>query len=326
MDYVCSLTGKSPSTTGAGSEGALTKGPFNALARDGRPQQRAGLVAAHRLRGFSSAAGLHRPALPRRPRHQPADPRDLVPAVPARARSRAPDRRRPPGAARGLRVRGQRVLASRLGYRITAKFVHTFFGRVFDNPTAVFTEEILRPETAGPGGLRRRRRTTSWRRSSAWRRPTSRTAASRTLPAAAGAAPHHGARPFEGKDASDPAIRALFTREALLASDWYHERLAIKQQRDIALWERHVAEPRASSSPAPATATRPRRLGIGPRLEHARAELERVQLAGVSAGAGRDDRRRSGASAGAGQARATPRGRVAEGGSVPLSEGRRLLR
>jgi hypothetical protein len=31
MDYVCSLTGKSPSTTGAGSEGALTKGPFNAL-------------------------------------------------------------------------------------------------------------------------------------------------------------------------------------------------------------------------------------------------------------------------------------------------------
>ena len=25
------MTGKSPSTTGAGSEGALTKGPFNAL-------------------------------------------------------------------------------------------------------------------------------------------------------------------------------------------------------------------------------------------------------------------------------------------------------
>jgi hypothetical protein len=31
MDFVCSLTGKSPSTTGAGSEGALTKGPFNSL-------------------------------------------------------------------------------------------------------------------------------------------------------------------------------------------------------------------------------------------------------------------------------------------------------
>ena len=45
---------------------------------------------------------------------------------------------------------GKKVLASRLGYRITAKFVHTFFGRVFDNPTAVFTEEILKPETQDP--------------------------------------------------------------------------------------------------------------------------------------------------------------------------------
>ena len=33
MDLIASLTGKSPSTTGAGSEGALTKGPFNARFR-----------------------------------------------------------------------------------------------------------------------------------------------------------------------------------------------------------------------------------------------------------------------------------------------------
>src|SRR3984893_17806572 len=31
MEFICSEIGKSPSTTGAGSEGALTKGPFNAL-------------------------------------------------------------------------------------------------------------------------------------------------------------------------------------------------------------------------------------------------------------------------------------------------------
>ena len=31
MEFVSSLTGKSPATTGFGSEGALTKGPFNAL-------------------------------------------------------------------------------------------------------------------------------------------------------------------------------------------------------------------------------------------------------------------------------------------------------
>ena len=46
MDFICSLTGKSPATTGAGSEGALTKGPFNALPADRRPEQRAGVATS----------------------------------------------------------------------------------------------------------------------------------------------------------------------------------------------------------------------------------------------------------------------------------------
>jgi phosphoenolpyruvate carboxykinase (diphosphate) len=37
-----------------------------------------------------------------------------------------------------------------------------------------------------------------------------------------------------------PEIRGMFAREALLASDWYQERLRVKQERDIALWSRHV--------------------------------------------------------------------------------------
>ena len=41
---------------------------------------------------------------------------------------------------------GRTVLASRLGYRITALFVDRFLGRIFETPDAVFTEEILRPE------------------------------------------------------------------------------------------------------------------------------------------------------------------------------------
>jgi hypothetical protein len=46
---------------------------------------------------------------------------------------------------------------------------------------------------------------------------------------------------YEGKGVDNPEIRALFTREGLLASNWYKERLAVKQRRDIALWQRHVA-------------------------------------------------------------------------------------
>ena len=81
---------------------------------------------------------------------------------------------------------------------------------------------------------------------------------------------------FEGRDARDPAVRGMFTREALLTSDWYQERLTVKQRRDVALWERHVGsltEFLASAGHRDEAV----RLGIPRRLEHARAELDRVR-------------------------------------------------
>ena len=66
MDFIASLTGKSPSTTGAGSEGALTKGPFNALPAiiDLNNALVSYLVTGYD--GFTTAAGNHRTELPRR--------------------------------------------------------------------------------------------------------------------------------------------------------------------------------------------------------------------------------------------------------------------
>jgi hypothetical protein len=46
---------------------------------------------------------------------------------------------------------------------------------------------------------------------------------------------------YEGMGIEAPAIRALFDRAKMLKSDWYRERLLVKQQRDIALWKRHAA-------------------------------------------------------------------------------------
>ncbi len=46
---------------------------------------------------------------------------------------------------------------------------------------------------------------------------------------------------WNGKGITDPSVRALFTRDSLLASDWYRRRLQVKQERDIALWTRHAA-------------------------------------------------------------------------------------
>jgi hypothetical protein len=45
---------------------------------------------------------------------------------------------------------------------------------------------------------------------------------------------------YQGKGVEDVEVRSLFTREYLMESDWYGERLRTKQTRDIALWTRHL--------------------------------------------------------------------------------------
>ena len=42
---------------------------------------------------------------------------------------------------------------------------------------------------------------------------------------------------FQGKTIEDSELRDMFTRQNLLASDWYQERLLIKQARDVQLWQ-----------------------------------------------------------------------------------------
>ena len=45
---------------------------------------------------------------------------------------------------------------------------------------------------------------------------------------------------FEGEGLDSSKIRDLFTRESLLDSDWYAERLQSQQTHDIAIWKTHV--------------------------------------------------------------------------------------
>jgi len=147
MDVICSLTGKSPSTTGAGSEGALTKGSFNALRTI--VDLNAALVSyvLTGLAGFSTAAGYVGPD--KRVDH---DISLLVPEIWCRLSAKERDpafliREGHLEPVHDFEHQGRNVPASRLGYRITAKFVRTFFGRVFDYPDRVFDDAYLRPET-----------------------------------------------------------------------------------------------------------------------------------------------------------------------------------
>ena len=81
---------------------------------------------------------------------------------------------------------------------------------------------------------------------------------------------------YSGMDVHHPDVRAMFSRESLLASDWYHERLDIKQRRDIELWEQHVNNLQQFLDDKDYD-DEARRLGIPRRLETAKQKLAKVQ-------------------------------------------------
>ncbi|HZE10498.1 MAG TPA: hypothetical protein VE034_02810, partial [Burkholderiales bacterium] len=234
------LTGKSPSTTGAGSEGALTKGPFNALPPI---YDLNAAFVSYVLTGlpiFSTAAGWVGP-------HHRVD-HDISLLVPEIWCRMTPAERVPSYLiAEGHLERlkdfdheGRRVLAGRLGWRITARFVQTFCGRVLGNPSAVFDEEFLQPEKQDAA--------------------TFADGVDNIVAAMRSAAEHYFADgsiatacpplrallhimrdgTWEGRDAGDPVFRALFTRETVLASDWYRARLGAQRMIDT-----HLAESQA---------------------------------------------------------------------------------
>ena len=236
MDLICSLTGKSPSTTGAGSEGALTKGPFNALSTTADLNNALVSFILCNYAGFSSAAGYI--GQRRRIDH---DISMLIPEI----WCRLPVEHRDPAflienghleKLEDFEYEGETILASRLGYRITEKFVHAFFGKVFDSPTIVFDEAMLRPETQGMDAYVDGIKNICEAQQRVAQGYIDDGSIDDACPPLRALLYIMAQGHYEGKSIEDPAIRRMFTREYLLASDWYHERLKIKQQRDAALW------------------------------------------------------------------------------------------
>ncbi|AOS43992.1 hypothetical protein Verru16b_01053 [Lacunisphaera limnophila] len=279
MEYISSMTGKSPSTTGAGSEGALTKGPFNCLPAifDLNATLVSQILTAQPA--FISAAGYVGPKA--RVDH---DVSLLVPEVWSRmtAAERDPKFLYDHGyleQCQDFEWEGRTVLASRLGFRITAKFTRVFFGRVFTHPHSIFTTEMLRPELQDMATFADGMDNicaTHERVAQSYFADGTIALACPPLKALLHIMAHGN---FEGKGATAPEVRALFTREALLASDWYAARLKSKQEADIALWTRHVATlEKFSADPVNAAVTT--NLGLAQRLTAARAELAKVSAAG----------------------------------------------
>ncbi|WP_372651018.1 hypothetical protein [Draconibacterium sp.] len=234
MDFIASITGKSPSTTGAGLEGALTKGPFNMLVPTTDLNNALLSYILTEYQGFSSAAGYI--GSENRFDH---DISILVPEIWARLvpEDRDPKKLIENGCLEKLEdfeYNGQKVLASRLGYRITKNFAFRCMNRLFDEPLAVFNERMLKPELQGMDdyvdGINNI--TEAMQRAA--------------LPFFEDGSVESAIPPlkvllhvmayghYEGKDISDPELRKLFEREEVLKSDWYKARLKLKQDKDIA--------------------------------------------------------------------------------------------
>lgn len=278
IEFICSMTGKSPSTTGAGSEGALTKGPFNAL-----PPiiDLNNALVSYLLTGygaFITAAGYVGP-------HCRVD-HDISLLIPELWCRMTPDERDPRNLIENgylerctdIAFEGRTLPVNRLGYRITRRFVVTYFGRIFNHPHVVITEEMLRPElqdmaifAEGMDNI-----------AATFKRVAAHYFSDGSI--------EHACPPlkallhimkddaYEGMDLSHPEIRGLFTRESLLASAWYAERLKSKQRAEVTLWERHTAALENFLGRS-SHAVEAQRLDIAGRLENARAHHQKVSSA-----------------------------------------------
>lgn len=256
MEYIASMTGKSPSTVGAGLEGAMTKGPFNALCAV--TDLNAALVsfALTRYDGWLSSAGYI--GVKYRVDH---DISLLIPEIWARMRPNELDVQNLIKVGMLERCKdfeygGKKVLASRLGWRITEDFVIRYFGRIFSNPASIFTADMLRPELqdmdAFADGMDNM--------VGAHRRAAEMYFEDGSIE---GACPPLKALlyimrdgSYEGKTLDDPSLRQMFTRESILKSEWYAERLMNRQQIEINLLQSAIRRLSSSENKDAATAAK----------------------------------------------------------------------
>ncbi|MFY0606764.1 MAG: hypothetical protein JXR10_08615 [Cyclobacteriaceae bacterium] len=240
MEFICSLTGKSPSTTGAGSEGALTKGPFNMLTPTSDLNN---ALLSHILtesHGFSTSAGyvgaeskidhdisLLIPELWSRLEPEDRDPKNLLKKG---CLEKLED----------FEFNGKVVKSSRLGYRITDRFSLLSLNKLFDEPNAVFNERMLKPELQGMEDYVDGINNITEAMEKVALNYFKDGSVNDAIPPLQILLHIMAYGHFEGKDISDPALRCQFDREHVINSEWYKKRLELKKQKDVAFHERQL--------------------------------------------------------------------------------------
>ena len=243
MEFISSMTGKSPSTTGAGSEGAMTKGPFNALPAIVDLNAALLSYALTDTDGWLSSAGVIGPKV--RVDH------DISLLVPELFSRMGREERRAAKLIEGgyleriedFEFEGRTIQASRLGWRMNDRFATNFFGRIFLHPDMVFTDEMLRPELQDLAAFAESVDvivTTHQRVAQAYFDDGTIELACPPLRALMEIMAH--GQSAEGWHLDTAEFRELFDRRAILASGWYAQRLASKQSAEVALVKRGIAD------------------------------------------------------------------------------------
>ncbi|VEI02034.1 Uncharacterised protein [Acidipropionibacterium jensenii] len=276
MEFISSMTGKSPSTTGAGSEGALTKGPFNAMPAvfDLNASFLSFVLSGYD--GWLSSAGCIGPKV-----QVAHDISLLIPELFSRMSPTERDARTLIAGGyleklEDYQYQGETILASRLGYRMTEKFMTMYFGRIFLHPDTIFTPEMLRPELQDEHVFADSVRTIAATHARVARAYfDDQTVAMAVPPIRALLEIMAEGRSSKGLTLGSAELRQMFTRESVLASDWYAARLDAKQAEDIRRSEAALAHLQEFIDD-PRNGTAAAEIGAADRVAEVRASHQKV--------------------------------------------------
>ena len=272
MEFTSSMTGKSPSTTGAGSEGAMTKGPFNALPSVIDLNAAFLSFALTGYDGWLSSAGVIGPNV--RVDH---DISLLVPEVFSRMspKERTAANLIAEGALEAVpdfEHGGEMIEASRLGYRMTARFQGKYFGRIFMHPHVVFSEPMLKPELQDVDAYAESVRTIVTTHQRVAQSYLDDGTIDLAVPPIRALLEIMATGSSNGLTLHDPAFRRMFDRAEVLESEWYNARLTSQTQSDAAHAQASVvAMTRFLDEPTNCAAAE--RLGIAERIDKMNTKL-----------------------------------------------------
>jgi hypothetical protein len=240
IDFIVSVTGKSPSTTGAGSEGALTKAPFNALLPIHDLNAALVSYASTGQGAFVTSAGYIGPKY--KVSH---DVSLLIPEIWSRLRDYEND----PEAMikNGLlekvpsfELNGDKLPTEYLGYRITRRFTHEFLGRIFTDPVSVFPEDMLKPELQDREQYADSIKNLVEAGQLVAERYFKDGCAEKACPPLRSLLEIMAKGNWKNRGLLDQEFRDLFKPESILSSDWYKKRLGTRIDVTKDYWKKRI--------------------------------------------------------------------------------------